>query len=419
LIALCAAVLLLSAPSAGSDVLAQAPGANASLPQPAYGSSFASNVTYGTSNNGVPLLLDVTYSTDTSQRLPAAIVIHGGAWSGGDKTSSGPQGGFVVEAANDLAAAGYVVFNADYRLAPPGSGISPYNTPPGNQAHGQDQVDDMKQLGPWVYENAANYGADQNQLVIVGASAGGHLLWMLIADGPQYTPGVVAVADWSGPVWFDVTDGAPAGSSLDLVTRWTSCPSEGACAGTRNDWVGLSPYDLLNGNTPQIPAVVLQTVGDKVNPVAQARALDSKLTSLSWPHQYNEYSANLHAFNMRADTPATHDMLAYLAGVTQAGGSCVGAQITGSAQPASPQPVGRSVIFTTNATCYGGAMPEYAFSMQAPGGQASVMQDYSSSSSFAWDTTAWTPGTYIWSVQVRAVGSNAFQATDSTTYQLQ
>jgi spore germination protein YaaH len=73
------------------------------------------------------------------------------------------------------------------------------------------------------------------------------------------------------------------------------------------------------------------------------------------------------------------------------------AAVSVSVSPTSPSKVGTGVIVTARAT--GCANPLYHFSVLAPGATSyTVVQGYSSSASFTWNTTGLAPGTYRFSV---------------------
>jgi acetyl esterase/lipase len=94
---------------------------------------------------------------------PAVVVVHGGSWSGGDKTDFPQWDRWLVEQ-------GYAVFDIQYRIAP--------------QPNWQTAAADVKCAIGWVKRNAAAYNVDPERLALLGRSAGGHLA--LLA---AYTPG--------------------------------------------------------------------------------------------------------------------------------------------------------------------------------------------------------------------------------------
>jgi len=79
--------------------------------------------------------------------------------------------------------------------------------------------------------------------------------------------------------------------------------------------------------------------------------------------------------------------------------------VAASAAPASPQAVGTAV--TVTGTASGCPNPRYEFWMLAPGGSWHVVQPYSSSATFNWNTGGLPAGSYVYSVWVRDAGSTA------------
>jgi acetyl esterase/lipase len=97
--------------------------------------------------------------------LPSVIYVHGGAWAFGTRR----QSPFLL---CELAAAGYVVFAVDYRLAPRDP------MPAG--------LYDCKAAVAWVREHAPAFGGTP-EAVAMGGSAGGHLAAMLaVSDGVSH-----------------------------------------------------------------------------------------------------------------------------------------------------------------------------------------------------------------------------------------
>lgn len=91
---------------------------------------------------------------------PVVILIHGGGWAAGDKSDCNMQ-----ELTNKLLAAGYAVFNVNYRLVQDG-GRFPYN------------IQDIRNAISFIFSNAQEFGIDKRRIAIVGESAGGYLALM-------------------------------------------------------------------------------------------------------------------------------------------------------------------------------------------------------------------------------------------------
>jgi acetyl esterase/lipase len=112
--------------------------------------------------DGEPLLATV-YRPKSSGPVPAILDVHGGAWSGGSRTTS-------AAFHQDLASTGLVVMAIDFRLAP----AHPY---PG-------QVADVNYATRWLKARASDFGGDGSRLGGIGSSSGGHTL-MLSAMRPS------------------------------------------------------------------------------------------------------------------------------------------------------------------------------------------------------------------------------------------
>jgi acetyl esterase/lipase len=113
-------------------------------------------LTYGPNErNDLDLFLP---KDDGKSSRPAVIVIHGGAWRGGDKKDMR----ILVE---PLAQRGYVVAAINYRLAPKWSYPA--------------QLDDCQRAVRWLRKNAKEFRVDPKRFGAAGASAGGHLALLL------------------------------------------------------------------------------------------------------------------------------------------------------------------------------------------------------------------------------------------------
>ena len=78
--------------------------------------------------------------------------------------------------------------------------------------------------------------------------------------------------------------------------------------------------------------------------------------------------------------------------------------VTASAAPASPQAAGTVITITASAS--GCANPRYEIWILPPGGTWTIVQPYSSTATFTWQTTPAT-GTYRYSVWVHDASSSA------------
>ncbi|GAA2753931.1 alpha/beta hydrolase [Amnibacterium kyonggiense] len=127
--------------------------------------------------DGVQRVLDVAYvdDGDPEHRLdvlrpagrvepaPVYVYFHGGGWTSGDKSSTDRY-------CASQAAAGFVVVNANYRLA---SGRDEY--------HMRCMVDDANRVLGWVRDEIARFGGDPERIVVGGDSAGGQIAALAVA----------------------------------------------------------------------------------------------------------------------------------------------------------------------------------------------------------------------------------------------
>ncbi len=86
-----------------------------------------------------------------------------------------------------------------------------------------------------------------------------------------------------------------------------------------------------------------------------------------------------------------------------------------SANLMSPQPTGTQMTLTATSMCPS-PNPEYEFWLLPPGGPWSLVQPYSTSATFQWDTTGRAPGAYHFSVWVRDASSSGEFGTPPYTY---
>ncbi len=127
--------------------------------------------------------------------LPGIIVVHGGGWLGGTRAAFDTM-------SREIAAAGYVVANLDYRLA--------------TEAQFPGAVLDTKAAIRWMRANAETLGLDPKRIGAVGGSAGGHLVAMAAstADSESFSK------EGNHPGQSDALQAAVIlGAGVDQVTR--------------------------------------------------------------------------------------------------------------------------------------------------------------------------------------------------------
>jgi acetyl esterase len=128
--------------------------------------------------NGKPVLLDM-HVPDGPGPIPAAILVHGGGFDGGSKSTN------MRPLFDLLANAGFAWFSIDYRMAPE------FRFPEARQ--------DMDSAIQWVKSHAAEFHLDASKVVIMGESAGGFLVNYAGTHETAETK-VAAVVDFYGAV---------------------------------------------------------------------------------------------------------------------------------------------------------------------------------------------------------------------------
>jgi acetyl esterase len=108
--------------------------------------------------------------------FPAAILVHGGGFDGGSRSTN------VRPLFNVLADAGFAWFSIDYRLAP--------------EARLPEAMGDVNAAVKWVKDHAATYHVDVTKIALIGESAGA----LLVNYAGTHETRVAAVVDIYGPV---------------------------------------------------------------------------------------------------------------------------------------------------------------------------------------------------------------------------
>lgn len=227
---------------------------------------------------------DTAYGKDSLQRMDiylpanrsvehtkAMVLIHGGGWNGGSKGEFAPYIDTLKKRLPD-----YAIFNINYRLV---------NN--GNLFPAQEK--DVKAAIDYIVANAAQYGINSNELVLLGFSAGGHLA---LLQGYKYnTPKIKAVIDFFGPTdlismynkpWHPLVPYA-----LQMVTGTTP-------AANKTLFEQSSPVYFINQQTP--PTLILHGQNDNVVDVSQSKELKAKLDAAGITNDMVIYPGERHGW---------------------------------------------------------------------------------------------------------------------------
>ena len=140
---------------------------------------------------------------------PAIVVIHGGGWLEGDKSSFSTVEHRVPGNILDFAARGFVAAAINYRL----SGEAPYPA----------ALDDCQAAIAWLRARSDEYQLDPTRIGAYGNSAGGHLALLLaMAEQP---PRVQAAVSDSGPL--DLVYGHQHNQLIVVIEKFLGGPPMG------------------------------------------------------------------------------------------------------------------------------------------------------------------------------------------------
>lgn len=145
---------------------------------------------------GVRVVRDVSYGSDPQQRFdvysnglakgaPVIFMVHGGGWRLGSKSAKS----VVEHKVARWVPKGFVFVSVGYRLLP--------------QADPVEQARDVARALAAAQEQAANWGGDRSRFILMGHSAGAHLVALLtttpaLAAGVEHPP-----QPWLGTVALD------------------------------------------------------------------------------------------------------------------------------------------------------------------------------------------------------------------------
>ena len=251
---------------AGADELEQeATGAASRVPLPA----------------GVGLLKDVAYGNDPRQRFdvyaakglaqaPVILLVHGGGWRSGDKA----MGRLIDNKVARWASQGFIVVSVNYRLLP--------------QADVAAQAADVGAALALAQQQAAGWGGDRARFILMGHSAGAHLV-SLLASAP--TP--AGVTPWRGAVALD-----SAAFDVELIMRNRHFPLYDRAFGADPAlWKAVSPYAALAGAGQPLLAVCSSRRADSCAQAqryaARAQAMGRRVHVLPQDLSHGEINATL------------------------------------------------------------------------------------------------------------------------------
>lgn len=214
---------------------------------------------------GAKLLKDIAYGEADAQKmdvyLPAhaehatvILMVHGGGWRIGDKAASQ----VVDNKASRWLAQGFIFISINYRMLPKADVLT--------------QADDVARALAAAQSRAAGWGGDPAKFILMGHSAGAHLVALLSAAPARAQ--AQGAHPWLGTVALD-------SAALDVVKIMQSRHYrlyDKAFGKDETFWKSASPFHVLNSAATPMLLVCSTTRKDK--PCDQAEALAAKAAAL-------------------------------------------------------------------------------------------------------------------------------------------
>ena len=175
--------------------------------------------------------LDV-YALEGAEDAPLILMVHGGAWSGGDKAYESEY----KHKVKHWVSKGFVLVSTNYRILP--------------EASPTEQAGDIEAAMAFVQSKAHEWGAAADKLILMGHSSGAHLVSLVSAnfDSGQET----GLTPWLATVSLDI-------SGYDIVKKNTGdTPSEFYLEifGSEPDyWKEASPFHVIKDRIPPFLAI--------------------------------------------------------------------------------------------------------------------------------------------------------------------
>lgn len=289
-------------------------------------------------------------------------------------------------------------------------------------------------------------------------SAGG-----LVSDDADYIAAAGELVNWTATASCQLANPEfeywwqPPGSSWLLLQPWSTSntyawDTTGAAEGTYNwqvwvreagsqevfeTWAGHD-FTVSNGACTTVTSTTSPSghsaAGTTVSVASQSDCSNAEyevwhqppsgawevLQQFSSPSTYNWDTSGAptgdHLFQVwirKGGTQSTFDAYDYF--TYHIDGPC--SAVSESFDPPSPASIGDQIKVTATGTCDSGA--EYKFWVLPPGGAFTMVQDWSSTNTYNWDTTGLATGDYSFQTWVRSAGSSgSFEAWTGHTYTL-
>lgn len=239
------------------------------------------NVSYGASTHQK---YDIYLPENRDSTTKVVLMIHGGAWSAGQKEEMNSLVNKMKNKWPEVA-----IVNMNYRLASDANNI-----------HHDEIIEDITAVIGDVIAQKDNYQISEN-MAIMGGSAGGQLAMIYAYKYNDYNNikcvanffGPSIISDWS---WYDSNNVWLGGYVGDILATYVGQTWD------QGVYDGVSPYWNITSNSQ--PTIIFHGTLDPIVPLYQSQWMSSKLSTLNVTNEYYEYVA-FHGF----DDGQTNDIM--------------------------------------------------------------------------------------------------------------
>ncbi|MBX9912544.1 MAG: alpha/beta hydrolase [Pseudomonadaceae bacterium] len=233
--------------------------------------------------------LDV-YLPEHPKHAPVLLMVHGGAWQVGDKQAEA----VVVNKVARWLPKGFILVSVNYRLLPDAAPLQ--------------QAEDVALALAFTQQQAASWGGDGNKIILIGHSAGAHLVSLLAAKPALASQ--QGAQPWLGTVALD-------SAALD-VEQIMQQPHRRfythAFGAQPTYWAATSPFSQLDKSAT---ALLMVCSSQRDDSCPQAQRFVAKAKSLGVQAQLHREDRSHKAINqdLGLATPYTQTVEAFMAGL--------------------------------------------------------------------------------------------------------
>lgn len=247
------------------------------------------NVAYASNDALQNMDVYLPANRNTSTTFPI-ILIHGGSWSGGDKTDFDADITSIKGSLNN-----YAIFNINYRLSN------------GTTILLQQQIDDINTAINFITSKANDYQINTTKWGILGASAGAHLA--LLKTYKYNTDNKIkAVADLFGPTnmtWMYNNHPYPTLSQPIIQNVMGTTPALNPTL-----YYNASPINFAS--TAVTPTIIFHGTADDIVPISESVNLKNALITAGISFEYYSYNGESHGWTGANLTDTHNKIIAFI-----------------------------------------------------------------------------------------------------------